>query len=237
MGSICSSAHFTIIAADGDDTDHGLRGLKRGSTARKSPQVFLEFAPSKKLLIDRNLESFASGPFRVRTLKRMLLFLNASVMWKCQEHEIYEDLCKPRKSTQGQKPHYTIDSMPSMTQYARLVVGYNHRKLTCDSDRLAAFSGVLEAYSPLFFRGNFQGLPELCFDTLFLWQPRKPVRRRVLESTGQACFPSWSWVSWEGPLGLGIWKESVKYQQNSSSEQTDESSGSLIQIQTSNAMV
>ena len=28
IGSMYSSAHFTIIAADGDDADHGLRGLK-----------------------------------------------------------------------------------------------------------------------------------------------------------------------------------------------------------------
>ena len=240
MGSIYSSAYFTIIAADGDDADHGLRGLKRGSTARKSPQVFLEFAPSKKFLIERYLGRFASIPKKWFTRawtfqefvlsKRMLIFLNGSVMWKCQEHEMYEDLSRPRKSIHGQMPHYTIDSMPSMAQYARLVVDYNHRKLTYDSDGLAAFSGVLEAYSPLLFRGNFQGLPELFFDIVLLWQPRKPVRRRILEGTGQACFPSWSWVSWEGSLCLRIWEESVKYQQNSSSEQTDESSGSLIQI-------
>ena len=67
--------------------------------------------------------------------------------------------------------------MPSMTQYAGLVIDYDHRKLTYDSDGLAAFSGVLEAYSPLLFRGNFRGLPELFFDIVLLWQPRKPVRR------------------------------------------------------------
>lgn len=44
-------------------------------------------------------------------------------------------------------PYYNINPMLNMNQYAKLVIYYNDRKL--DSDGLAAFSGVLEAYSPL----------------------------------------------------------------------------------------
>ena len=61
-----------------------------------------------------------------------------------------------------------------------------------------------------YFEGGFiQGLPELCFDIALLWQPDRPLRRRVAKQTSHSGIPSWSWVGWEGELDHNYWLNSL----------------------------
>jgi hypothetical protein len=73
-------------------------------------------------------------------------------------------------------------------QYQDLLQDYIRRKLTHDSDILAAFSGILNSFENDLGPSIF-GLPERIFDIVLLWYSDPLATRRPQ-------FPSWSWCGW-----------------------------------------
>lgn len=139
----------------------------------------------------------------------MLVFIQETVVWRCNRHETHEQLDDPVPLDGDCYLHPmvfgTIESGPALRQYGYLVQDYNKRTLSNDDDGLAAFMGVLEAITPL-FAGEFTGgLPNMYFDTALLWQPNHPLKRRAAGISGEQIVPSWSWAGWEGGLDLALW--------------------------------
>lgn len=216
MDSIYANALVTVVAAEGEDSDQGLKGVIGGSNSHRSPQI-LDFSLGKIIISSTALDDkrkpvyFSRGwTFQEYHMsKRLLVFIDNQVIWRCREFEWRETrripisfgfvepsfLPIPRVTTQM--------TWPDMWTYIRSVEEYNTRKLGYDADALSAFTGVLKAINPAFPSGFLQGLPELYFDLALLWQPARPLRRRMT-SKDEYSPPSWSWVGWAGELDLDL---------------------------------
>ena len=215
MAAIYANAAVTVVAADGTDAAYGLKGLQGGSCRTTAPQDILEFSPGKRfavrppaLALQALKKYFSRGwTFQEYHLsKRLLVFVDNKVVWKCQTHEWSEVYLEPDADFQVLPPSLSIDQLqwPDLSSYKGFVIQYNTRELSYESDVLNAFSGVLEAINMHFPSGFVHGLPEFYFDLALLWQPATPLRRR---SSGNLTYapPSWSWIGWHGSLDLDFW--------------------------------
>ncbi|GAP92903.1 putative heterokaryon incompatibility protein [Rosellinia necatrix] len=95
MGAIYASAYLTLVAADGDDANHGLRGSCPGiASPRILEPALLAFSPGEKPLISEPNFALRTGPghwhrrgwtFQERTLSnRNLVFQQGRVFWECR---------------------------------------------------------------------------------------------------------------------------------------------------------
>ncbi|KAH4404220.1 hypothetical protein HBH92_195960 [Parastagonospora nodorum] len=209
MAAIYCKAQFTIVAAGGNNADHGLTGA--GESPRSlCHQIILRFSPSAEFIIypSQTLDESATKYFQrawtfqeYRLPNRLLVFFNGTASWKCRRLECSEGLMGPRQMLHLPRNGLKSDSTwPNFTQYTDLVAAYNGRELSYEGDSLSAFSGVLEAIQHQFPSGFIQALPEFYFDLALLWQPRKPLRRRP--SDLDFATPSWSWIGWSGSLDM-----------------------------------
>ena len=220
MDSIYANAYFTIIAADGDNADYGLRGIGVGSQPRNTSQSVFEYGSGKKVLglapnmIEYSVWSKRGWTFQEKLFsQRKLLFSNGIVRWMCHCTEWSEDVAAEARSITGHGycedlsavGAYTLRSTvdPSLREYAQLVGDYCDTKLTYEEDILRAFSGITSFFSRTFIGGFHHGLPELFFDLALLWQPRTPNSRRLVlgDEPLNNRFPSWSWTGWKGARG------------------------------------
>ena len=78
--------------------------------------------------------------------------------------------------------------------WATIVGLYTEMKLTEDTDRAVALSGIIDIFRP-FFGTHYHGLWQIFMPFELLWMANgtstKPSKRRA---------PSWSWMSFEGPM-------------------------------------
>jgi hypothetical protein len=56
MASIYANAYFTIIAADGEDANYGLRGSSGQAPPRIYKQMYYEYSPEVKFLLEPHVE-------------------------------------------------------------------------------------------------------------------------------------------------------------------------------------
>jgi hypothetical protein len=97
MASIYANAYFTIVAVDGDDANHGLRGVGGLSSPRACLPRSFRFSDKVTLSIKNGVESFQrtwhtrAWTFQERALsKRNLVFVDGTVYWECRAHIRYE---------------------------------------------------------------------------------------------------------------------------------------------------
>ncbi|KAF1960726.1 HET-domain-containing protein [Byssothecium circinans] len=216
MAAIYENSEVTIVAADGTDSNHGLRGV--GESPRiEFHQEILGLSPTAKIIINWNPEIdtsrkvyFGRGwTFQEFNLaRRLLIFIDNRFIWRCLEYEPREYEHREEHVHGGITTCLQFDFLrgtmswwPNLIPYMRIVAEYNSRNLSNDGDALSAFIGVLTAFNRRFPFGFLQALPELYFDIALLWQPHRPLRRRSSHD-GQCCFPSWSWLGWHGDLDL-----------------------------------
>jgi hypothetical protein len=206
MASIYSCAAITIVAADGPDASHGLRGTGE-SPHHKARQDILNMTPCHQVSVtyypNRRLKSYflRGWTFQEYQLSpHLLIFLDDKVLWKCRTHQRSEEIVPPN-STFGLPSTYKTTKMtwPDLESYGTTAETYNSRHTRDDNDVLAAFSGILGAWNRHFPAGFWHGLPEFYFDITLLWQPKEPLRRRKSPDS-QYSFPSWSWTGWLGEL-------------------------------------
>ncbi|KAF2682485.1 hypothetical protein K458DRAFT_390972 [Lentithecium fluviatile CBS 122367] len=77
-----------------------------------------------------------------------------------------------------------------------IVEEYTRRDLSFDADGLNACLGIFNAlrfHAGLNLRGHIWGITCIGSTLILSWCHPKPARRRPI-------FPSWSWVSWKGPI-------------------------------------
>ena len=231
MPFIYANAHFTIVAAEGIDANHGLCGI---SCHRQNTHLARIDLPNISLL-EANLRSAdgSKSPWAYRGWtfqealfsKRMLVF-NGLASWVCGHAQYYEEEETPTSwpdYDQGKElrsvfvqgipnqklGNLTWNGIPDLHGWRELVTSYQKRELTYDSDVFNAFEGVQAALRPGFHGGFLHGLPEMFFDMALLWQPRltcsQPPPRK---SNGRnKLFPSWSWAGWKSEVDDLIWKK------------------------------
>jgi len=214
MARIYTSAEFTVVAADGKDAGHGLRGIGGPSTNRdpdpsSSPRLWDAYPGDSKW-------ATRGWTFQESLFSRRLLIFGDTVSWicgRCQWREgvdelaSAEDIHDPETTTTlgtangtwpAERPHLgipmgmmsLIPTIPSLGRWGMLVEDFSSRDLTYEKDTQAAFAGATEVMDATFPDGLLHGMPRFFFDIALLWLPTLHLRRREGE-------PSWSWTGWK----------------------------------------
>jgi hypothetical protein len=223
MGIIYAQACFTIVSLDGD-AQTGLPGLGASissMTPGRQPNI-LHQTPNCQILCGLRYTSVPSTgswasrgwTFQEQMLsRRMLIFVNGIIVWKCRTSMCQEDF-HDELTTEYQSQGALVDNLiapgwPDMHLFQRLVENYTRRTLSYPCDSISAFSGVLTFLRGSFFGGFLFGLPELYFDVALLWQPFSQLKDRhaLAASTGQPVepLPTWSWCRWQGEISFEPW--------------------------------
>lgn len=216
MAGIYANAYVTIIAGNGWDANHGLRGIQ-GVTEPRHLSSFL------KSDVKGNLQPYSSIWYsRGWTFQEMvfsprkIMFQYQLAIWECNQtswHEsslsristsLHSSLFQP--SINPWKSRIQFSAWPDIRQYVSIVHDYANRKLTYAEDGLHAISSLLSLMSSSFSSGFISGLPEMFFNEALLWQPAEPMQKRQ-SSTGVNNLPSWSWAGWEGEIVRREWVE------------------------------
>ena len=219
MGSIYSSAFLTIVAADGHNADHGLRGIGYGSENRASSCDIVRF-PHETDVLMHCPRAWENSPWESRAwtfqealFSRRILMFNGSISWICRTAIWQEHINSPTEDEAYATTHEPFEKMfplaarnpawPDLGRWADLVETYNKRKLTFDRDVVDAFAAVSSVFNSRFTGGLLWGIPEMFFDHCLLWRPKKVLRRRAYNhALSKIPFPSWSWTAWEGDIVL-----------------------------------
>ena len=216
MGSIYWNAVCTIVAADGQDADHGLGGIGDNSRPRTIGQTILDF-PSCPMLVLFPPERARGSRWNTRgwtfqeryLSRRSLFFTKYGVAWHCQAAQWMEDITDAPDGVDAVNGSGSGGSLkllprpwPDLQQWITLAVVYNKRQLTYDSDIMNAFAGIESVLAKSFPGGFSCGIPLYFFDACLLWQPISPMTRRYPETNNEMIktLPSWSWVGWRGPI-------------------------------------
>jgi hypothetical protein len=232
MSAIFHNAQVTIIAADSETADSGIRGIPGTSGSRSFHQNIIEMTPRVKLLMHPENYSFSKWHTRGWTFqegvvsRRRLIFHNETVQWECgcttwHEYSHFSGKGYIQAQILPRGPPTPENIQGVLNRFASMVSNYNDRDLTYQEDVIPAFSGIMSALAPYFKGGFICGLPVALFHIGLVWQPHSAVSRRLpslnLRSRNIAPTPSWSWTGWKGQLDLHAWVwafDEVVYQKN-----------------------
>lgn len=208
MAGIYLNASVTIIAADGNDADNGLRGIPGLDSPR-----------------DLNLSAWDIGGWKVGEAApaetyssrwahrgwtwqekmfslRTLTFTGKTVYWECNHALWREDCLDMLDNKKGDNGTARLARIVPDLSETRLS-GYNERALTFPEDIIDAYAGIAKAMSQSLPTGFISGLPTFFFHTALLWRPEHPMTRRTpVGPVAKSCLPSWSWVGWSGKWDL-----------------------------------
>lgn len=223
MAAIYANAQFTIIAANGPDANHGLRGFKYSPDSRPreytAPVISLPTGESmvyreKRIELDKQMWNQRGWTFQEDLFTaRKMIFIDHEVHWQCLcEHwdEHSDDKLRSNRLEKAQDIQASFeDSWPDLAQYIEIVHIYRKRKFTFPEDIHAAFVGATAAFSTTSLGPFNYGCPELFFDAALLWDlttaSRTHLRRK--SSDPKKYLPSWSWMGWENPISFLSWTE------------------------------
>lgn len=218
MALIYANAYFTIVAADGDDANRGLRGIGGDTEARDVVCDIIRFPKGNEMMAHRSTNwdlketTWASRGWTLQEglFSRRTLIFNGLVSWICrtafwQEHVNHptEDInLAARHEPSPHDVHLAVQHpiWPDLELWMNYATDFNKRKLTYEKDVVDAFPGATSVFSRRFSGGILWGIPEMFFDYLMIWRPAVPLQRRRAYSGSSAenILPSWSWLGWEG---------------------------------------
>jgi hypothetical protein len=231
MASIYANSVLTIVAADGEDANYGLRGIRMASLPRNRPQQTSKL-PNGAQIVEPNYSTPEGSTWSRRGWtfqeslfsRRKLIFCCDSVRWECSEATSYEDVTLKYQGYihdrgrldaifRMQISKLFTKTWPDISGYSQLVCDFNHRDLTYPEDVLDAFSGITTPLSTVFQGGFLYGIPEMFFDVALLWEAQSLLKRRVPQlSVGpNSSLPSWSWMGWHGAVNLRGWNSGADY--------------------------
>lgn len=209
MTSIYLNSYFTIAATEGEDSSYGLCGIGK-RRPRIPPFEAFDFTPSCRMVASlpriarsRQVYHTRGWTFQEWTFsRRMIVFHDQTVTWKCQDHHQQEN---------GRPSRNPFQNLASLTQwaspsaYCSRIDEYSRRHLSNPGDILTAFDAFLTVQSRVTKSEILHGLPEPFFNNMLCWHHDidTPQRRRV-DSEGNVLkqFPSWSWAGWFGPIDM-----------------------------------
>ena len=217
MAWIYASAYVTIIAADGWDANHGLRGLRSVTESR-----FLHGDSVREVEQSLKTQSamwYSRGwTFQEMIFsRRRIMFHNQLVLWECPRASWNECHLNSIFKIPPWYIQLSASVGPNIEQYMRAVRSYNTRQFSFPEDALKAISSLLAVWKGSFDGGFISGLPQMFFYEALLWQPEEPLKRRVSSTSGlnlnahgddgddRGHLPSWSWAGWEGPIDIESW--------------------------------
>jgi hypothetical protein len=228
MCAIYAHASITLIAADGENNQYGLRGLEGISKPRRLKQEVVTFGGGERCvehIFPLDCSSSAlyyqrGWTFQERIFsKRRLYFEKRSVRWECSCSSWYEDLEFGDRRDQSDVRAWQRSfskSYPCLNTYAEMVQKLSGLNFSHNGDILQASAGLTSALSRSFPGGFVSGLPELFFDIALLWQPWTTGSRRTHErQSGNAqaskALPSWSWAGWDCQIDPCSWQLGCEY--------------------------
>lgn len=222
MGSIFANASLTIIAAEGEHSNHGISGIRELSQPRKSAQDIFALPNGVRVCHEPTVH-YEATKWNTRGWtyqenffsSRRLIFGGARVTWNCRNAEFREDFAmnRPRRP----KPHglatvenFIENGWPDLYSYALACQTFNGRYFTYARDANLAFAGICSVLCAKYNGGFLHGLPEMFFDVALLWQPGRELKRRSSSATSatrlpESLLPSWSWMGWHGEWGNESW--------------------------------
>jgi hypothetical protein len=219
MAGIYASSYCTIIAGNGWDANHGLRGTQ-GVTDPRNLSTFT------KNDVQENLQPFSSIWYsRGWTFQEMvfaprkIMFQYQLAMWECKECSWHEmSLSKHPSPLSSFKPKinppllpFSLFSKSGLEQYVKYVTNYTNRRLTYGEDGLRAIFSLLSVLASSFSGGFISGLPvdaktPTYFDAALLWYPTQwQVLQKRQNTEGTNTLPTWAWAAWEGDLAAKAW--------------------------------
>lgn len=230
MSAIYANAIVTIVAADGFDANHGLRGLLSISMPRSIQQKVFRLGRGRYVLEDddapgigakdRSLWATRGWTFQEQLFSRIKLFFErGQVVWRCADaswSEAEESTgARQMEIGNGQQDiSLFLPNCPNIWPLVRILNQYNQRNFTYPEDCLRAFDGIAYALESYYEGGFVSGLPVAFFGVALLWQPRKQAVRRVAtnnKASDENSLPSWSWAGWKGGLNLTNWGSVMDY--------------------------
>ncbi|KAM0395316.1 hypothetical protein ACHAQC_005165 [Fusarium culmorum] len=222
MHRIYATSFLTIVAADCEDAEYGLRGLWGISKPRDIKQIIEPLSQGEKVVFwprnksNNQVEYGLKYRHRMWTSqeyhfsKRRLIFENGQASWQCNHTEWTEDHVYNLEHEKIQKEppesyigHDAYLKLPSLNRLSALVEIFNTKTLRYGEDVYSAFSGYNTHLNSIFPHGLVYGLPQLFFDIALCWKPSGLAQRRTVSAryngdplrTG---LPSWSWMGWKG---------------------------------------
>lgn len=224
MGAIYARAYVTIVAANGWNSNHGLRGIRNVTEPRQlsrytEDNFYESLQPHSSIWYSRGW-TFQEMIFA----RRKIMFHYQVAVWECQcatWHEATKtNIIPPITNVTGSVYQMnrwgwrnTFGLWPDVRQYIEMVREYNNRQLTFPADRLQAIAGLIAVWNRSFHGGFICGLPQMFFDDALLWQPCSPLQRRTTKPCGntRVLLPSWSWAGWEGEIQSSRWASQWDY--------------------------
>ncbi|KAE9375897.1 hypothetical protein N431DRAFT_437352 [Stipitochalara longipes BDJ] len=219
MASIYASSFFTIVAAGGDNANHGLRGIFERTKNRNVLCDTIRFQSGQELLAYRSRAWYPehttwdsrAWTFQEALFSRRLLIFNGLVSWVCRTAIWEEHVKKPTEDSSFSSNYVTpplemnfaahAPTWPNFEYWNNLVRLFACRQLKYDEDVISAFAGTTFIFNRVFSGGILWGMPEMFFDYCMLWTPLNVVRRRLGSNTSSKNnLPSWSWVGWQGDI-------------------------------------
>lgn len=225
MGAIYAAAHFTIVAAAGNGSDHGLPGtpshVRRFLRHESIGSVCLSILPSLKSMLPIIGSTWASRAWTFQEgilSKRCVVFTDQQVTFICKEGEqpeigkihtqsyfmdaVYRrGLFTDRTNDEEQDP---------VEQALHYLEGYSSRRLSYETDALNAIVGALRSLKNKSIY-NIWGVPlrpkpltnapniQSGYGLALGWEHTRSYSTQV--PIRRRCgFPSWSSVGWSGAI-------------------------------------
>jgi hypothetical protein len=226
MDAVYANSHLTIVAA-GDDQG-GLAGITQPRVEIDSIRVgSLVFVADPRSHNESNWFDTVAWSNRAWTLQeymlshRKLIFTADQVYWWCQcaswresvhlaslTHR-YQALREKNNAPLSNVHKQSIKALTTRSRrdyadlFGEIVEEYSGRQLTVQADRLSAIYGILNAIEALNPRTNyFWAMTTNSFEIELDWYDLIPSESRgEFVPIAGSMFPSWSWLSFPGPVG------------------------------------
>ncbi|KAL8757033.1 MAG: hypothetical protein Q9199_002510 [Rusavskia elegans] len=222
MHRVYAGAVFTIIAADGADANHGLRGFKNLTAPCLLQQQPIPLAAGESIVQDVKSRKLGdpedSQPEKVYYdrawtfqenlfSRRKIIFEDNSVHWRCQYSDWYEDLIPDSRVDDRPGDIWALPgkylaekwlhtSVPTLSILSDIVGQYNSKVLTFPEDAPSAFAGIQVMLHRIYPGGLTYGMPENFFDIALNWKPGGPLTRRQGSTKSQSGVRSYELPSW-----------------------------------------
>lgn len=198
MAIIYGQALLTIVAAEGDNAEHGLVGVSR---PRCSPVAFkfnesvglVEQIPSLSDALEKTEWAKRGWTYQEYIASDKLLFFTKHGLFFSWRQGI-DVVVFPEGPV---APRFWASS--PITTLHEVLHNYTRKVLTHPTDILHALTGILYASEG---RRTTYGIPWNDFDRYILWSPVQ-CDRSSRRSTDSDIFPTWSWTSAYGPIDFG----------------------------------
>ncbi|KAK7626320.1 heterokaryon incompatibility protein-domain-containing protein [Phyllosticta citricarpa] len=185
MGRIYNHASVVLAAVEGKDAESGLRGVSK-SLPRTTNGMF--YFKDQAVIMESKWANRGWTYQEAILSRRLMMFTSHDVFFE-RERDILK-----RKITKAWPGHWFHGSLT----YPEVVSNYTKRALTNPNDILNAFHGIC---GHLFEENHRFGLPLNSFHTAVIWLPVDNGNDRRF-SQGNHIFPSWSWTSVKGQIGI-----------------------------------